>query len=226
MLDTLRAVETPEGVDLNLRVAGPVARSFAWLVDSALRAVLLAAFGIALAGFGRFGGGLMLVATFVVWWFFPVLFEIYAQGQTPGKRSLGLRVVHEDGTPVGWTASVLRNFLRVVDFLPAFYAAGLASMLFDPSFRRLGDLAAGTVVVYAEPTRPPAGDVPEAPPLPPPLPLELEEQRAVIAYAERAPFLTIERADELAAIPQPLLGDGDPRARLMRMAAWLSGRHT
>ncbi len=226
MLDTLHVVDTPEGVDLSLRVAGPVARAFAWLVDSGVRAAIWAAMAIALGSLGRFGGGLFLVSSFLIWWLFPVIFEVYANGRTPGKRLLGLQVVHEDGTPVGWNASMIRNLLRFVDFLPMFYAVGLGAMLIDRSFRRLGDLAAGTLVVYAEPARTSGTAVPEASPLAPPLPLGLEEQRAVIAFAERAPFLTPERAAELAAIPQPLLADGDPRQRLVRMAAWLSGRHT
>ena len=225
MLDTLHAVETPEGVDLNLRAAGPVPRAFAWVVDTLLRSTILVALAMVLASFGMFGQGLLMIATFVVWWFFPVLFEIYARGRTPGKRLMGLTVVHEDGTPVGWSASILRNFLRVVDFLPLFYAVGLVSMLLDASFRRLGDLAAGTLVVYADPVRPPAAEIPETAPLAPPVPLALDEQRAVIAFAERAPFLTAERASELASIPTPLLAGDEPRQRLVRMAAWLSGRH-
>ena len=225
MLDTLHAVETPEGVDLNLRVAGPVPRAFAWVADTLLRTIILATLALLLASFGLFGQGLLLIGSFVTWWFFPVLFEVYAAGRTPGKRLMGLMVVHEDGTPVGWSASILRNFLRVVDFLPAFYSVGLVSMLMDASFRRLGDLAAGTVVVYADPVRPPAAEVPETVPLAPPLPLARAEQRAVIAVAERAPFLTPERATELASIPTPLLDDDEPRLRLVRMAAWLSGRH-
>lgn len=225
MLDTLHVVDTPEGVDLSLRVAGPVARAFAWAVDTLLRFAVWGAMAIALATMGRFGGGLLWIFTFLIWWLFPVVFEIYADGRTPGKRLLGLQVVHEDGTPVGWNASMIRNLLRFVDFLPMFYATGLSAMLVDRSFRRLGDLAAGTLVVYADPVRASGTAVPEATPLAPPLPLALEEQRAVIAFAERAPFLTPERAAELAAIPRPLLSDGDPQQRLVRMAAWLSGRH-
>jgi uncharacterized RDD family membrane protein YckC len=225
MLDTVHAVRTPEGVDLSLRAAGPVARSLAWAVDSLLRGALLGALAMGLAAFGRLGMGLMMLATFAIWWFYPVVFEVNSRGQTPGKRALGLAVVHEDGTPIGWGASILRNFLRVVDFLPAFYLVGLAAMLIDSSFRRLGDLAAGTLVVYTETARSIAADVPEVAPLAPPVALDLEEQRAVIAFAERAPFLTPERAAELAAIPVPLHGDESAESRLVRMAAWLVGRH-
>ena len=223
MLDTIHSVQTPEGVELNLHVAGPVVRGIAWGVDLALRGGLYLVLGATLGLLGRFGQGLMLLAVFVVEWFYPVLFELLAAGQTPGKRLMGLRVLNDDGTPVTWSGSVARNLLRFADFLPGFYVLGLASMLLDPSFRRLGDLAAGTIVVYPTPTNAPARTIPDAPPLAPPLPLELSEQRAVVAYAERSPFLSEERARELAAIPAPLLADGDPRQRLFRIAAWLSG---
>ncbi len=224
MLDTIHRVQTPEGVELNLRVAGPVARGIAWGADLALRLALYAVLAIALGVLGRFGQGLMLIAVFVVEWFYPVFFELFSAGQTPGKKLMGLRVVNDDGTPVTWSASVARNLLRFADLLPFFYAAGLVSMLLDSSFRRLGDLAAGTIVVYPLSGGAPARAIPPAPPLAPPLALELSEQRAVIAYAERSPFLSDERARELASIPEPLLGGDDPRQKLFRIAAWLSGQ--
>ncbi len=224
MLDTIHSVQTPEGVELNLRVAGPVVRGIAWGVDLVLRLVLYLVLGTTLGLLGRFGQGLMLLAVFVVEWFYPVFFELFSAGQTPGKRLMGLRVVNDDGTPVTWSASVARNLLRFADFLPGFYVLGLASMLLDASFRRLGDLAAGTIVVYPTPMNAPARAIPDAPPLAPPLALELSEQRAVVAYAERSPFLSEERARELASIPEPLLADDDPRQRLFRIAAWLSGQ--
>jgi len=157
-------------------------------------------------------------------WFYGVAWEVWNRGRTPGKWILGLAVVREDGTPIRPGESILRNFLRVVDFLPYFYALGLLCMLADKSFRRLGDLAAGTLVVYVRETRP-ARVATDAEPLAPPIALEPEERRAVIAFAERAPHLSPARADELAAIPVPLLppGDARPRDQLVRIAAWLLG---
>jgi uncharacterized RDD family membrane protein YckC len=223
MLDTIHTVQTPEGVELNLRVAGPVVRGIAWGTDLALRTALYVGFAMTMGLLGRFGQGLSLIAVFLVEWFYPVFFELFSRGQTPGKKLMGIRVVNENGTPVAWPASVARNLLRFADFLPGFYALGLASMLLDSSFRRLGDLAAGTIVVYSVSELAPTRAIPAAPPLAPPLPLVLSEQRAVIAYAERSPFLSEERAQELAAIPAPLLAGDDPRERLFRIAAWLSG---
>lgn len=231
MIDTIHAVQTPEGVDLALRVAGPVPRALAWAVDLGLQGFGLLgvqiAIGTSLGGSG-FAVGLDLIAAFLVIWFYPVLFEVLGHGQTPGKRMLRIRVVQENGTPVGWSASVLRNFLLVADFLPFLYLAALVSMCVDHSFRRLGDLAAGTMVIHADEQRGAwrAGRAAAAvgPAAPPSLALTLEEQGAVIAFAEREPLLSRERADELAGLADVLANGDEPRARLLAIAAWLLGR--
>ncbi|MGV8435388.1 RDD family protein, partial [Pseudomonas aeruginosa] len=87
--------------------------------------------------------GLGLLLTFVMTWWYMVLFEVLNQGRSPGKQMMGLRVVHDDGTPVGWAASLLRNLLRFADILPFGYALGLLCCLNHPAFKRLGDIAAG-----------------------------------------------------------------------------------
>jgi uncharacterized RDD family membrane protein YckC len=229
MIDTIHTVQTPEGVDLSLPVAGPVPRALAYALDVAIQSAGLAGVQTVLfaAGGSGFALGLSAIAAFLVNWFYAVCFEVLSHGQTPGKRIVGLRVVQENGTPIGWPASVLRNFLRVADFLPLLYLAGITSMCLDASFRRLGDLAAGTLVVHAEQRQRRARDagIPiEERPVPPPLPLTLEEQGAVIAFAERAPLLSSARTHELAAIPAALTRGAEPRARLLAMAAWLLGR--
>src|SRR3989337_2880128 len=96
-----------------------------------------------------------------------------------------------------------RTLLRAVDFLPFLYGFGLAAMLVNRDFKRLGDLAAGTVVVYA-PGKARARTLPEAPAEPPPFALSLEEQRVVLDLAERSASLTRERLEELATLPAPL----------------------
>ena len=106
--------------------------------------------GMLLPLLGGAGMGLWLILMFLMEWFYPVLFEVLARGQTVGKMALGIRVLCDDGTPVGWYQSTVRNFLKFVDFLPVLYGAGLLSMLLQKDFKRLGDLAAGTLVVYAE----------------------------------------------------------------------------
>ncbi len=229
MLDTYRPVETPEGVEIGLRVAGPVPRLLAAAIDFAIRVgvyfVLL--FPVSLLGDG--GVGLLLVGMFLMEWFYPVLFEVRRGGATPGKRRLGLLVLHRDGTPVGWMSSIVRNLVRFADFLPAGYGFGIASMLIDRDFRRLGDLAAGTVVVHREPEM--AGyRVPTGPPVRPSVPLDLDEQRAVLDYAERLGTWSQGRAAELAGLASPLTGvpgneEGTEGIKnLLGIANWLLGR--
>src|SRR5690606_16737342 len=109
------------------------------------------------------------------------------------------RTVHDDGTPVGWGSSLTRNLLRFVDMLPFGYLLGLLASLNHPQFKRLGDLAAGTLVVYRD--EPPlAAPLPEGEAIRSPLILSLEEQRAILGFAERQGELSAARRSELAGI--------------------------
>ena len=203
-LDTRYQVETPEGIDLPLRPAGLMVRALAFTIDLMLRGLILGSLFIVLAMLGKLGAGLGSLLIFAVSWWYMVLFEVLNQGRSPGKQWMGLRVVHDDGTPVGWSASLLRNLLRFVDLLPFGYFLGSLSCLQHPTFKRLGDIAAGTLVVYSERplTRP---QLPEAEPRRSPVPLSLSEQRAVLGFAERQGELSPARVNELAALlAQPL----------------------
>lgn len=224
LLDTLREVQTPEGIALQLTLAGPVPRALAWAIDALIRAGVYLVLMFALAPLERFGLGLMLILLFAIEWFYPVLFEVLRDGATPGKKAMGLRVLHEDGTPVNWTASVVRNLLRAVDFLPVLYGFGLAAMLLSRDFQRLGDQVAGTVVVHTERERGRAG-LPEARPVAPSFPLSQDEQQALLSFAERSTSLTDARAEELAELTGPLVkGSPRPLERVMGMANWIAGR--
>jgi uncharacterized RDD family membrane protein YckC len=226
MLDTTRRVATPEGIELTLRLAGPVPRALAWAIDLALRVgILLAVIALA-AQFGHAGRGVVLLTAFFLEWLLPAWLEA-AWGRTPGKRLLGLTVLNDDGTPLRWPGALTRNLLRAVDFLPLLYGIGLAAMLLNRDFKRLGDLAAGTVVVYDGEKLAAAHEIPPAPPVPPPFLLTLDEQRAVLELAERSASLTHERLEELAALPRPLVGrlEGPAAtARLLGMANYLAGK--
>jgi uncharacterized RDD family membrane protein YckC len=225
LLDTTRSVPTPEGIELRLRLAGPVPRAVAWLTDLLLRVGVLLLAAWVLGMLGAFGWGTMLIIAFLLEWLAIAAFEVWADGATPGKRALGLMVLHDDGTPVGWPAALVRNLLRAVDFLPAVYGLGLAAMLINRDFKRLGDIAAGTVVVYREPSER-AASIPPATPVPAPRPLSLDEQRAVLDFAERSPLLTPERAQEIAMLTTALTGaaPGREHERLLEIASHLSGR--
>ena len=199
--------ETPEGVNLALRLAGPISRAAAQAIDWLIRLVLYVVLA-PLAAFSGVGTGLMLLGLFLVEWFYPVWFELRS-GATPGKKAMGLVVVHDDGTPVGPSASLIRNLLRALDFLPLFYSTGLISMLIDRDFRRLGDLAAGTLVVYADGPRVDR-QIPEQPPRAPAGRLDTDLQQAILDFAERSPRLSRARCAELAelAVGDGLIGTG------------------
>lgn len=223
-LDTRRNIETPEGVTINLRLSGPVARMLAWMIDTLIRVGIYIVLAMVLLGKGDLGKGLFLILVFVVEWFYPVLFEMFHQGRTPGKRALGIRVVHDDGTPVGWAASVVRNLLRFVDWLPVFYVLGFVSMILSSEFRRLGDIVAGTLVVYVDEQRSHEA-IPVVEPLPPRYPLQGDEAQAVVGFAERLPQFSAERADELARSSGALVADdASPSRTLLGIARWIVGR--
>lgn len=238
MIDTPRVVTTPEGIELTLSVAGPVARARAWVIDALIRLVIYIAALAALSTMRDFGMGIFALIVFLLEWGYPVLCEVYWRGATPGKRACHLRVLYDDGTPVGWRGSVVRNTVRAVDFLPLFYSFGLVAMLLNRDFKRLGDLAAGTIVVHV-----PQQDVPRSRQVKPDVAqvsmglaapvvaLTLAEQRAVVSFAERRWRWSDERAAELARHADALWGtpagegrEGASAARVSALAAKLAGR--
>ena len=185
-------------------MAGPVVRAWAWAIDFAIRAGIYLALSMLLGFFGGMGTAVLMIGFFLIEWFYPVLFEI-RNGATPGKRAMGIQVVHDNGTPVSWSSSVIRNLVRAADFLPFLYAFGLLAMLSNRDFKRLGDMAAGTLVVYVE-TPPARQTLPAADPIPPPGDLYVDEQRTLLAFSERTSILTPERSAELADILSELTG--------------------
>lgn len=224
-LDTLVRVETPEGITLPLRTAGAIVRSQAFVIDALIRLGLIIGIGLLLTPFEGLGSAVYLLLLFLLEWFYPVVFEMGRRGATPGKRAMGLRVVMDDGMPPTLAASVLRNLLRVVDFLPFAYAAGVLSMLLRQDFKRLGDVAAGTLVVHERSPVLHAG-APAAEPAGPAQPLTAAQQTAVVDWALRTPRLTPARAEELAALATRALppGPGTPGQRLLALAHWAMGR--
>jgi uncharacterized RDD family membrane protein YckC len=226
MLDTEREVPTPEGIELSLRLAGPISRALAWVTDLLLRGAAFLGLSVPLSMLGEVGSGVLMILWFALEWLYPTACEVWLSGATPGKKFLGLVVLQVDGTPVRLPASLIRNLLRTVDFLPFLYGFGLLSMLINRDFQRLGDIAAGTVVTYRE-SGLRHGSIPAAPPMPPTQPLALSEQRLVLDLAARSPLLTVERAQELAVLIPSVTGTHDPQAaltRLLSIANYLIGR--
>ena len=179
---------------------------------------------------GGIGTGFFLILAFVLEWVYPIVFELTPSGATPGKRVFGLRVVMDNGLPITMAASVTRNLLRAADFLPFAYGFAIVSLLLRADAKRLGDIAAGTVVVHIVP---PAQRVvlDDVPPLVPVRPLPPEHQAALVALAARTPRLTAERVDELAALAASVSGDagrsGDEvTLRVLGVAQWSMGRRS
>ena len=213
-LDTLLKVETPEAIDIYLRPASVFARSRAWFVDFILRGIWII-FSSMLISFifsGAVNDGdgnsavkglfffLLFVNIFFTLWLYFVVFEVCWNGQTPGKKIFGLRVINDNGTHISWSASLLRNLLRVFDSLPFFYGIGMICGLCNPYGRRLGDIMASTVVVYVDKTRGQAErmDLGNIEAVTPPVALTREEQQAILSFVERRRHLSAARTGELA----------------------------
>ncbi len=196
-IDTLKEYETPEGISLRLNIAGPVPRACAWCIDLLIKGGMYLPLSV-LFVFKEAGAGIYLIAVFIIEWFYPVFFEVTA-GATPGKKGMGLTVVHDNGTPVMVSSSLIRNLLRAADFLPLLYGFGLVSMFVSSNFKRLGDIAAGTIVVYRDRNHDSA-QLPGALPKQPPSNLNSAEQRTIMDFAERSRLLSAERKIELADI--------------------------
>jgi uncharacterized RDD family membrane protein YckC len=156
--DEILSIDTPENVNFGYSLAGLGSRFLAALVDSTL--IVLAQVIILIPTFYFIARSepddramtwivsLLSLLGFVFFWGYYIAFELTWNGQSPGKRMVGIRVIRRDGTPVTLTEVLIRNLVRAVDFLPAFYGIGTVIMFADSLARRLGDMAAGTLVVH------------------------------------------------------------------------------
>lgn len=199
-------LDTPERVDLAVDLAGIGSRSLAVVLDlllaTAAALVLVFAGALAFPVAGAWAFAAILIGFFLIQWFYFALFEGFWQGQTPGKRALGLRVRKVGGYPAGWSEALIRNFLRVVVDLALFMPIGLIVMLVTRRAQRVGDLAAGTVVVrerskgiaaldeigYADSSRPTDSGGPE---------LTTDEFETLHAYLARCHVLDRASRDEI-----------------------------
>lgn len=228
VLDTVVAVETPEGILLELRPAGLTARAYAFALDWLIRIAIMYAGVLAAAFIGGIGVAFLLILFFALEWFYPVAFELTTSGATPGKRVFGLKVVMDNGLPITPAASVTRNVLRAADFLPFGYGFAIASMLLRSDSKRLGDIAAATLVVHEQRAIPKIMLL-KIPPLAPAKPLAPEDQAVLVAFAGRANVLTSERVDELAALAASVSGDAgrsgrEVTRRVLGVAQWVLGQ--
>ena len=155
MSDDRITIETPEHIEIDYELAGLASRAIACMVDSILQGLLVFAFVFVfltlgdrfdISSFQGFGIAVAIGAVLLSIAYY-VFVEMTMNGQSPGKRSAGLRVVRDDGTPITFLDSVIRNTIRLVDMIPFMYSVGLLSVIIHPRYKRLGDMVAGTVVV-------------------------------------------------------------------------------
>ncbi|MCP4421099.1 MAG: RDD family protein [Chloroflexi bacterium] len=155
--DEFLSIDTPENVVFGYEVVGIGSRFLAALIDTTIIALLLGAVS-AIIGFAFFRDAesnsfliaLLSLLSFAFFWGYYIFFEMRWNGSSPGKSLVGIRVIRGDGTPITLAESVIRNLIRLVDFLPGAYGLGLVTMFIDGKARRLGDLAANTLVVREE----------------------------------------------------------------------------
>jgi uncharacterized RDD family membrane protein YckC len=155
------SVLTPERVSLQYDIAGIGSRGAAAIVDTAIQLVAVVVFFLGVSAAAVVGAsvgirgeglavllfGLIVLALFVITAGYFMVFEILWNGQTPGKRLVGVRVIRENGYPIRPVDAVIRNLVRIVDWLPATYGIGVLTMLLNRRSKRLGDFASGTIVI-------------------------------------------------------------------------------
>jgi uncharacterized RDD family membrane protein YckC len=155
-IDELR-METPEQIDVDLELVGLGSRLFAKVLDVILKIIITGFLLIIVAiGIGEsklldkpstFTIAILVAGTYLLWLGYGVFFESRWNGQTPGKYLVGIRVIQEGGAPIDFRAAGIRNLLCVADMIPVFYILGAVLVLLTSRKQRLGDLAAGTIVI-------------------------------------------------------------------------------
>jgi uncharacterized RDD family membrane protein YckC len=204
-------IDTPEQVELEFAVAGIGSRFVAVLIDHLIQfgvflllvfamMFLLSAVGDRAGLLGNWTLAVFIAVNFLLFWGYYTLFEAYWRGQTPGKHIMKLRVIKDSGRQITLFEAMSRNLLRIVDYLPAMYLAGILTMLCTKRHQRLGDLAAGTIVVHER------GDE---------QPLLVERGTSILplhaapSYDPAASAITIESAGSLPADAVARLGADD-----------------
>jgi len=153
-------IDTPEQVHLEFALADIGSRFMAVFADTAIQLIMALVLVIidetALSGaiyshmaeYQKWIMAAIIFLNFCLWWGYYAAFETLWNGQTPGKRWAGIRVIKDNGRPIHAFEAISRNLLRIVDFFPGFYAAGVITMFLNSRNRRLGDFVAGTLVVH------------------------------------------------------------------------------
>ena len=198
---------TPEGIEFILSPVGFPIRTIAYAIDKVIQWIIVFAIHLLYIFLLRdiTGIWLTLILFFCVDWFYHVTCELAFRGQSPGKRLMGIRVIKSDGSPVDPAASFLRNLLRFADTFFFLFHIAFISIAASGGFRRIGDWAAGTLVVYASMSKNSVRGslsviLEKYEPLSPARPVSNEEKQAILNFARRYPLLGEARANEIAGI--------------------------
>ena len=189
-------------------------------IDLLIRLLVFVVIAMAVAVFGNVGTGVILISLFLLEWFYPTLFEAFRHGQTPGKKAMGLVVVHANGSPLSFNGSLIRNLLRTADAFPLFYLLGFICTLISPRYQRLGDMAANTLVVHIEET-PQIQEQAQGDTLAPDWSLSRDDQLALLAFHERHDRFSEARQQELAQLAYPELAPALALQRLNAVSRYL-----
>jgi len=214
-LDTVIRIVTPENIAFTYQLASLSQRAMAYCIDMMVIAVLVLLIGCVLlfmVSFLYFPGGfamaIMFITVFLLYWFLGAFFETVWNGQTPGKRLLGIRVLSTEGQPINSFQAVVRNILRLADLQPGMSGGvAFANMLCNKRFQRFGDLLSGTMVIVDENTH---GrhelvkfkhpDIFRVTEMLPPIALTSETLKALALYVHRRKAISPRRREHIAAI--------------------------
>jgi uncharacterized RDD family membrane protein YckC len=204
-VDTSIIVQTPEGIEFSLYPAGISIRVCSYVIDVVIQGLLTIVLAIFFSGAVAeiFGAWLLFLYMFLLNWFYHVICELCFRGQSPGKKMMGIRVVRSNGSPINPGASFVRNLLRFADTFMMLYIIALSCMMVSPGFRRIGDLAADTLVVYTMNALTPTKKtsmmwLSKYEKILPPKKLSNNEKQMIILFAKRFPVLGEARANEIA----------------------------
>jgi len=205
---------TPEGVKFVLSPASILVRTLAYGIDKITQWIILIIISVAgILLLYTTGFWLMLILNFCVDWFYNVICELAFHGQTLGKRLTGIRVVRSDGAPVDLSSSFLRNLLRFADTFFFFFPIAFTSIVTSRGFKRLGDWAGGTLVVYSQRTARVPRNITNFllnyDPVVPKTQLSHDEKQAILNFARRYHLLGKSRANEIAGIYAPYIRNGE-----------------
>jgi len=222
-LDPSLKALTPEGIEFVLFPVGLPVRTIAFAIDTIIQYLIIFTIYIAFELFlFSMGFWIFFLLMFCVNWFYHVIFELAFKGQSIGKRIMGIRVVKNDGSPVDPSSSFLRNLMRFADTFFFFYPIAYICIASSKGFRRIGDWAGGTLVVYSSMAKNTVRNslsktLKKFEPVNPPRPISQNEKQAILMFARRYSLLGEARANEIARVYAP------NAAYIMGIARKLSG---